>query len=231
MLPFRRSIGCVHGGEVGSPELPCRRCRPDTPDLARRPATTVGRPASGAFGVPGEFSWVRMSGSVVATQLRTRPPMAGELARGAAGLVFAAFLVTHLELILLWLATQFFWLIVIGVVLTMFGMGWLVGVGAGLFGFLLALAARMLPVPRPRDPSPSMRVRVATRSGDREFEVGGHEVGIQVGDWIQASTLPAFRARQALVVRNLSTHTTLRARAAGGVVFPALLVVLLLSVW
>jgi hypothetical protein len=157
--------------------------------------------------------------------------MAGELARGLSGLVFVLFLFNHLEVILLWLATQFFWLIVVGVVLTMFGMGWLVGVGAGLFGFFLAVAARMLPVPRPRDPSPSMRVRVGTQAGEREFDLPGHEVGVQVGDWVQASAFPALGARQALVVRNLSTNMTLRARAGRGVVFPVLFVVLLLSVW
>lgn len=173
----------------------------------------------------------RMSGRVRATQLRTRPPVVGELARGLAGLVFAAFVLTHLEVIFLWLATQFFWLIVLGVLLTMFGMGWMVGVGAGLFGFLLALTARMLPLPRPRDPSPSLRVRLETEAGEREFDLGGHEVGIQIGDWVQASVLPALGARQAMAVRNISTNTTLRARAATGVFFPALLVLLLLSIW
>jgi hypothetical protein len=172
-----------------------------------------------------------MSGRVRATQLRSRPPVAGEVARGLAGVVFALFVLAHLNAIFVWMATQFFWLILVGVLLAMFGMGWLVGVGAGLFGFLLALTARMLPVPRPRDPSPSLRVRIETEAGDREFDLSGHEVGIQIGDWVQANTLPALGARHAMVVRNASTNTTLRARAAGGVFFPALLVLLLLSVW
>lgn len=179
----------------------------------------------------GTTSLFRISGRVRATQLGSRPPVAGEIARGLAGLVLVVFLLTHLEAIFLWLATQFFWLIVVGVLLSMFGMGWIVGIGAGLFGFFLAMAARMLPVPRPRDSAPSLRVRVETGAGEREFDLPGHEVGIQVGDVVQATILPGFGARQAVAARNLSTGTAFRARSAGGVLLPALLILLLLSVW
>lgn len=233
MLPFRPHAGCAHGGQLGSHEQPCWRCQPSNTPAVPHPRGVPVRPTSPvALGVPaGATSLFRISGRVRATQVRNRPPVAGEIAQGIAGLVLVVFLLTHLEVIFLWLATQFFWLIVVGVLLTMFGMGWMVGVGAGLFGFFLAMAARMLPVPRPRDPSPHLRVRVETVAGDREIDLPGHEVGIQVGDWIQATTLPAFGARQAVAARNLSTGTAFRARSAGGVLFPTLLVLLLLSVW
>ncbi len=233
MLPFRRPAGCAHGGQLGSPELPCWRCQASNPPaVPRRRALPVQPTASPVLDAQtGATSLFRLSGRVRATQLRTRQPVASGIARGVAGLVFAAFVLTHLETIMLWLATQFFWLIVVGVLLTMFGMGWIVGVGAGIFGFLLAVVARMLPVPRPRDPAPHLRVRLATDAGDREFDLPGHEVGFQVGDWVQATTLPSFGARQALAARNVSTSTVYRARSGGGVLLPALLIVLLLSIW
>ncbi len=232
MFPFHRGVGCAHGGLLGAPEQPCWRCQNQGSSVTPYGGETSLQPVTpSTLGTrPGAVSLFRVSGPVRATQLGSRPP-AGQVARGVAGVLLAVFVLTHWEMILLWITTQLFWLIVIGALLMVLGMGRLLGAGAGLVAFFVSLLTRTLPGPRTRDPLPCLRVRVETTAGDREFDLPGHEVGIQVGDRVQATTLPRIGGRRAVAVRNLSTNSTFRARRAGGVLFPALLVLLLVSIW